>query len=167
VCPKEPVVRHRDPHDHHHDEGRALHLVDLEQLVGPDARPDAIKDVVDAYLEASRWDPDDHVVVAADCGSIGEVAFELDTGWRLLAARGPDGADRAQLHATDPRFAARRYDRLIVGSGAAVFTDLVRSVNRLGGDAWVVARPTTLDHRLRRVASWVVELPDDVTALTA
>jgi hypothetical protein len=141
--------------------GRSLHLVDLDDLVGPGASIARVKDLIDAYLEAAKWEPDDHVVVAADCGSLGDVAFELDTGWRLLAAR---GADHGLLPTTDPKLVARRYDRLIVGSGDGAFAELVQAVNRHGGDAWVVAHDRTLDPRLRRVASWVVTLPDDAAS---
>jgi hypothetical protein len=139
-------------------QGRSLHLVDLDDLVGRDASIARVKDVIDAYLAAARWEPDDHVVVAADCGSLGDVAFELDTGWRLLAAR---GADHGLLHTTDAKLVARRYDRLIVGSGDAAFADLVTAVNRNHGDAWVVAHERRLDPQLRQAASWVVTLPDD------
>lgn len=135
--------------------GRSLHLVDLDDLVGPDATAARIKEVIDAYLAASRWELDDHVIVAADGGTLGDVAIELDVGWRLLPSRG----DHAQLHATDPRLIARRYDRLVVGSGAADFAPLVEAVNRHGGDAWVVAPGAAIEQALRDVASWVVDLP--------
>lgn len=136
--------------------GRSLHLLDVDDLVGPSASVAQVKDLIDAYLAASQWEPDDHVILAADCGSLGEVAIELDTGWRLLPAHG----DHALLHRTDARLVARRYDRLVVGSGHADFTELVRSVNANHGDAWVVAPERSIAARLRNEASWVVDLPD-------
>lgn len=135
--------------------GRALHLVDIDDLLGPGASVAQVKELIEAYLTGSQWEPDDHVIVAADCGSLGDVAFELETGWRLLPAHD----DHALLHGTNPRLVARRYDRLVVASGHADFADLVREVNAHGGDAWVVAPAASIHRRLREVASWVVDLP--------
>src|SRR5687767_1286085 len=109
---------------HHLPVGRTLHLLDLENLAGSPAPGRARLDLVAAAYRATMPVRDnDHVAVASDV----RTALEAGLAWpgaRLLAGRGPDGADRALLGATDPAWAATHYDRVVIGSGDHAFAPL-------------------------------------------
>jgi hypothetical protein len=136
---------------------RSLHLVDLEALVGPDPSVEAFRGLVNAYLDASEWEPCDHVVVRAEHRLLGQHAVELDCGWR---------AQSAPLHDLHPRLVAGRHERLVIGAGHRDFAPLAAEVAALGTPVWVVAPKRALSPDLAAHAEHVVQLPE-VRALHA
>jgi uncharacterized LabA/DUF88 family protein len=64
------------------------------------------------------------------------------------------------LHAVDPRVAARRFDRIVIGSGDGAFVDLAERLTAAGRRVEVVSRPASLSRRLARAATVVVALPE-------
>lgn len=148
-------------------EGRALHLIDLENLMTgahEEAGVDDAQWVVDRFCGGADWHRDDLVVLAANPALLGRVAYDLPAGWQKVAAPGPDGADRALLARADPDLVGHRFHRLVVGSGDGIFADLAQAVRDQGGDVWVVAVDGHISTRLRRCASTVVPLPPDVSS---
>ena len=139
-------------------EGRTLHLLDLENLAGTD-RPSAaaLRAAAAAYRSTVRVAPGDHVVISSDIN----VSCDAGLAWpgaRLVPGTGPDGADRALLAATDARFAAARYDRVVIGSGDHAFTDLVIDLRANRVAVCVVSRPVSLSRGLGRAAGLALPL---------
>ena len=113
--------------------GRALHLVDIENLSGGPRR--TLEEHVAAYrtyVRRAEVGPRDHVVVAA-CGLVMDsLAFHLPPGISKRKANGVDGADRALLAVDTPERIAERYERLVIGSGDHGFLGLALAAQALG-----------------------------------
>ncbi len=124
---------------------RSLHLVDLENLLAdPWARGPQVGHALDEYLDCACFHSGDLVFVAGNPWLMVELAWwQLDSADRIgchrFAARGPHGADLKLLEAAPIAWVARRFDRLVVGSGDGVFA--VR----------IVSRPDALSGRLARL----------------
>lgn len=132
--------------------GRALHVVDLENLAGGSSAPPAsVTAAVAAYERAVGFRPGDHRVVA--CGpSLGFTAKAAWPGALVKVARGLDGADRLLLAEADPRFVECHYDRVVVASGDHIFAELVARLRLRRVGVCVVARRESLSRRLAAVA---------------
>jgi len=140
--------------------GRALHLIDLENLVGdPDAGCEAVEEVLDAYLAVASVGADDLVSVAVNHRIYERSCFSLDRGWVVKLASGPDACDQVLVATAPIDWVADRFDRLVVGSGDHYFVDLVHGVRRRATPVWVVAREDSLSRRLGAAASRVLHLP--------
>lgn len=143
--------------------GRALHLIDLENLLDGRHEQADVSDVrwaVGRFCRGADWRRDDLVVVAANPALLGRVAYDLPAGWQKVAARGADGADRALLERAAPDLVRHRFHRLVVGSGDGAFADLARALRRAGGEVWVVATGGHVSRRLARCASTLVLLDE-------
>ncbi|MGZ6966346.1 MAG: hypothetical protein ACXVKN_01315 [Acidimicrobiia bacterium] len=124
---------------------RTLHLVDIENLVGdPHATKAAALDARTRYVDLAGYVDGDHVVVAANPGLMAQIAFDLPVPCSPHAARGENGADLILLAQAEPGFVADRYDRLVVGSDDAAFTDTALAVRDRGIPVVVVSRAATL-----------------------
>jgi hypothetical protein len=141
--------------------GRALHLVDLENLVGdPDAACEVIDAVLDDYVRSASLGADDLVTVAVNHRMYRRACFSLDRGWKVGLASGPDACDHVLLAEAPFDWVAARFDRLVVGSGDHIFCDLVHAVRRRAMPVWVVSQERCLSRRLGAAASRVVHLPE-------
>lgn len=140
---------------------RSVHLVDIENLAGGPARIDTwFAPALRQYRAAAAIRSTDHVVVAADRAVWVRTAWEVDPGWDYRPGTGADGADRVLLAAVEPAWVAKRFERLVVGSGDHGFAPLVADVVRRGVAVDVVARPAQLAGALRRTGARLVALPD-------
>lgn len=103
---------------------RALHLVDLENLLGGTAA--CAGDIENAWSVFSFGvgiGQTDHVVVATSHRLARVAWFALPPGRVQLRVRsGPNGADLALLAELDVRHAAARFDWLVIASGDGIFT---------------------------------------------
>jgi len=143
--------------------GRALHLIDLENLLHGSHEQAGVEDAqwaVSSFCRGADWHRDDLVVVAANPGLLGRVAYGLPGGWQKVAACGTDGADRALLARANPDLVGHRFYRLVVGSGDGIFADLAAAIRRQGGEVWVVAVDGHVSRRLVSCASTLVLLDD-------
>jgi hypothetical protein len=150
---------------------RGLHLVDLENLLGdPWARGPCVGRALDQYLDRAGFRAGDLVFVAGNPWLMVELGWsQLDSSGRLLsgrvdchrfAARGPQGADNKLLEAAPLAWVARRFDRLVVGSGDGVFADRLAAVRASGLSVQVVSRRESLSHRVERLGvpiEWFVD----------
>jgi hypothetical protein len=144
-------------------DARALHLVDLENLLGESHRLAECEDVrwaVSCYCRAADWRTGDLVVVATNPKLMAKICFELPDGWQKVARWGDDGADRALLARAATTFVEHRFHRLVVGSGDWIFAGLAGDVSRHGGDVWVVATRGHVSKRLAQSASTLVMLDE-------
>ena len=140
--------------------GRALHLIDLENIVGnPDATCPEVDATLEAFTASAAVAPDDLVAVAVNHRLYKRACFLLDRGWDIKLASGPDACDHLLLDAAPVDWVAERFDRLVVGSGDAIFLDLVVSVRRRATPVWVVAQGRCLSRSLSSAASRAVRLP--------
>jgi hypothetical protein len=137
------------------DEGvdrRGLHLVDLENLLAdPWARGPAVGHAFDEYLERARFRPGDLVFVAGNPWLMVELTWSHGVDCHRFAARGPQGADLKLLEAAPLAWVARRFERLVVGSGDGVFADRLAAASESGLSVRIVSRPEALSARLARL----------------
>jgi NYN domain len=139
--------------------GRALHLVDLENLLGdPDACCSEVEEVLESFILAAAVGPDDLVKVAVNHRLYRKACLPLDRGWDIKLASGPDAADHVLLDAAPLGWVTERFDRLVVGSGDGIFEGLVRDVRRRAVPVWVVSQDRCLSRSLASAASRVVPL---------
>jgi hypothetical protein len=137
---------------------RGLHLVDLENLLAdPWARGPAVGRALDEYLDRAEFRPGDLVFVAGNPWLMVELGWsQIDSADRVdchrFAARGPQGADTKLLEASPLAWVARRFERLVVGSGDGVFADRIAAARATGLAVRLVARPDALSARLARLA---------------
>ena len=139
--------------------GVAIGEADLENLAGGSAASaSSIEVALDGYERLAPFGTHDHRVVA--CGR--DVVFPAKDRWPgalVRRARGIDGADRLRLADADPADVARRFDRVVVGSGDHIFSELVVELDRREVAVCVVSRPEALSARLRTMAPvvWFLE----------
>jgi hypothetical protein len=137
--------------------GRALHLIDIENLAGgPDVSAEVARAAIADYRRSAAIRERDLVRLACNPWLYRRLAFDLPAGWWTAFGHGPDGADRALLEGLEPATVCHRFDRLVIGSGDHCFTDLAAGVRALGGDAWVISRHRSLSRDLERAASRVL-----------
>ena len=143
---------------------RALHLVDIENLIGH-ARP-TLAEVASCYEAYRSWIGDhDLVVVACNHGAFPAVAW----GWpgaRRLVRSGQDGADRELLDVLAFERVEDRFKSVGVACGDGIFTDAVAWLGGTGVSVTVVSRSGALSRRLRMAARDILLVPA-ATAATA
>jgi hypothetical protein len=128
-----------------------LHLVDLENLAGsPQATARQALSAYIGYLRAAEWRAGDVVYLAMNPGLAKQIAWDSAVPCRLHCARGADGADLALLANAAPEFVARRFGRLVIGSGDHIFVPRASAARELGVDVLVVARSEAVSHEWRR-----------------
>jgi hypothetical protein len=150
------VPDRRVPRARHVPVGRALHLVDLENLMCGPLQPEiALRYAAARYLEVASVRLGDHVVVAVNPA----LALEAGRAWptaRLLVGRGLDGADRELLASlADAPWVAARYDRVVIGSGDGIFAAALESLQSLGIATGLVGPERGVSLNLRRRATFV------------
>jgi len=139
---------------------RALHLVDVDNLLGCPPSQAVPGDVVAAlgrYTSRAKPGADDHVVLACNPRLAFAVRSASSVG-QLLVRRGRGGADRALLDHADVDHIQGRYQRVVIGSGNGAFASLVRALRGRSVQTTVIALTGHLSWDLRRAASVVVVL---------
>ena len=141
--------------------GRTLHLVDIENLMGgPFAGEHALQSASAEYRRVAAVRPSDIVTVACNPA----LAFDAGDAWpeaELRVGPGPDGADRALLsRISDDRWVARRFDRVVIGSGDGIFANATGALKQWGVAVGVVSLKTSLAFPLRQCADFVWHLPE-------
>jgi hypothetical protein len=139
---------------------RSLHLVDLENLVGDPFAPGPVAlETFERYLAVAGWVRGDHLIVASNPAMMGKVVFDLPVACNMHAACGRDGADLKLLSLAPAALVARRYARLVVGSGDGIFAQRAQAVLELGASVLVVARADGCSGRLRRFEHRLLDAP--------
>jgi len=139
--------------------GRAIHLVDLENLIGTSAMSvEQVAMVRQMYVKAADVAGEDHVVLATGPTAAPTAWFAWGPARRLVRA-GIDGADQALLEVIALEALANRYTRVVVGSGDGIFTDACR-VLQLSCTVTVVCRRESLSAQLSRAVRDVRFLED-------
>ena len=137
---------------------RRLHLVDIENLAG--SRRPTLGQVSRArhlYLERIGFEAMDQVEVASSHLTLVNAAV----GWphaHYRARSGPDGADLALLDVLQHEDVARRFTRVVIGSGDHLFAAEAARLAALGVWVTVVSRKHSLSPRLALAAHDVIFL---------
>lgn len=141
-----------DLRDRRLPDGRTLHLVDVENLMGGALNGfTSVGSALDDYESAAGLREGDHMVIAAH-PAIAFLAKLSRPGRSIRPAHGKDGADFALLRDADVADLARRYDRVVVGSGDGIFAETVSRLVAAGVRVQVVSRPRSLAFQLRLAA---------------
>lgn len=131
---------------------RTLHLVDLENLLGDERCSELGSFALVRYLELARWASGDQVIVVAHPELIRQVGFDPPVPCNFHATRGHDAADAMLLALAPVELIARRFDRLVIGSGDGIFVSRARAVRERDVPVLVVARVGGVAERFRRWA---------------
>lgn len=118
---------------HRCSRARALHLVDLENLLAGRVDGPSVTATWHQYQQVTgmRWD--DHVVVAVAKKHAAATFLALPTAiQRVIGRNTPDGADLALIDAIDLDWAARRFGQVMVATGDGIFTDTARRLRARG-----------------------------------
>ena len=127
--------------------GRALHLVDVDNLLGDPATTDPARVhlLFDNYRRVAQFTIGDHVVVATGCNP--QHVFAIEAAWPTACHRrraGADGADMALLEEADWAVASLRYDRVVIGSGDRIFLEALDRLRAVDLNVDVFARSHSL-----------------------
>ncbi|WP_373065396.1 NYN domain-containing protein [Gemmatimonas sp.] len=150
------VPERRVPRASHAPAGRTLHLLDLENLAGgPKVAQSELDAAVAMYREAAALSHHDLVVVAVN-PALAVAAGRTCSGARVVVRGGPNGADEALLSVVaDREWVAARFDRVVIGSGDGIFTELANDLRALGIAVGVIAQAVRVSSRLARAATFV------------
>jgi hypothetical protein len=121
---------------------RSLHLVDLENLLGDQRCNSTLaRGAFEYFADVARWAPGDQTVVAAHPKIVEAFAFDRPEPCNVHAVRGIDAADTTLLEYASPELVARRYGRLVIGSGDHSFIDRACAVRDRAVGVIVVSSP--------------------------
>ena len=141
--------------------GRALHLIDVENLMGgPDNGLAVLSRTLSCYREVVLVADGDHIVIGVN-PAFHAPAKAYWPSARVISRGGPNGADiRLIEHVRDVAWIAARYDRLVIGSGDGDFVEPARVYGDRGLVVEVAARPRSLSTRLAAIATRVRNIPE-------
>jgi hypothetical protein len=112
---------------------RALHLIDLENLLGTQRDAAAVADVWSEYVDTVGIGVADSVLVGTETAWSARAWFALpEHGLRRVCGKGPDAADRALLAAVDIDHDLARFPTLVIASGDQAFAPLARAARARG-----------------------------------
>jgi len=140
--------------------GRTLHLLDFENLCGgPDQILIAKDWVMQTYRIKAGVSYGDHVVIGCNPMSLLD-CLGVFPGCRLVGRHGPDGADLALLDVLrDLDWIARRFDRVVIGSGDHIFAQSAAALRSRGVLVGVVAPRGSLSNLLASSAGFLEVIP--------
>ena len=129
---------------------RTLHLIDLENLIGdPVAKGPVVGETLDRFRTLAGWRPGDHAIVAANPGLLHELVFHAGRECVLRSVHGQDAADLYLLAGAPPEWVAKRFGRIVIGSGDHIFATRARTIRDLGVHVTVIARRDSLSGALQ------------------
>lgn len=135
--------------ENRHYSGRALHLVDVENLVGGTTFSEVdVAVTAAAYERVASIGLRDLVTVASSHFTAMPTWF----GWgsaRRLVRSGPDGADLALIEVIETEGVATRFSRVVIASGDRIFAQSAARLQAQGVEVTVVTRAEALSNHLR------------------
>ncbi|NBO57066.1 MAG: NYN domain-containing protein [Actinobacteria bacterium] len=132
---------------------RTAYFLDIDNLVGNGlATPSQVAEVLAAFESACSPGPQDLVYCAATAKAAYEVKLARP-GYRVLIGHGKDGADLQLLSMADIHVLARQFQRVVLGSGDAIFRPLVAELRCRGLTVELVRGRGLLSHHLYRAVA--------------
>jgi len=149
------------------DMARALHLVDIDNLLGNPATDDEdeIGWTIRTYKSVAAVRPGDHVVVATS--PFGRHALAIGTAWPGVGhvwRKGADGTDMALLEEAEWAVETRAFNRVVIGSGDRIFLVALELFEGAGVPVEVVTRRRSAARALCTRARSVRFLPERAAA---
>lgn len=144
-----PQITDSQPATHHVD-GRVLHVVDVENLVGKASfsKPEASW-AHDAYSHVCPDGDVNQIVLATSHHAAPATWLAWPATARRLLRSGPDGADLALLHVLRTESVVGRFDRVVIASGDGIFALEAARLQAAGVEVTVVTRTRALSRQLR------------------
>jgi NYN domain len=144
--------------------GRALHVIDIENLAGT-AVPSLVlvRAVQRQYRSCPGFAADDQAVLATSHLAL----LNAGLGWpgaRYRVRSGKDGADLELIDVLEHENVAARFSHVVIGSGDGGFTAAAAALAARGIRITVVSRWGSLAYELAKVAGEVIYLDDPLTA---
>ena len=131
---------------------RTLHVIDIENQLGtPRVTADEIAEWFREYASRVAIGPLDHIVIAV--GTVDGLVELTTINCRRLVKLGVNGADLALLNVLTEENVARRFNRVNLASGDAIFTPAVAELAGAGVIVTVISRLHSLAARLRMAAT--------------
>ncbi len=111
---------------------RTAYLLDIDNLCGQAMATEmAILEVLDAFKKQCKPGENDQVYCAATAKAALMVKMN-QPGFNVKVGRGKDGSDLRLLDIADPVWLAARFDRVVIGSGDGIFSELAANLAGLG-----------------------------------
>jgi hypothetical protein len=130
--------------------GRAVHLIDVENLVGSACFTCSDAALVHrAYESVAAVSNGDHLILASSHHAAPSAWFAWPHSARRLVRSGLHGADHALLEVIDRECLEERFDRIVLGSGDGIFALAAARLQACGCDVTVVSRRSGLSRHLR------------------
>lgn len=145
-------IRHRSRRRHRLGEatGRTAYFLDIDNLCGTGtASPAEVRRMFEAFLETFEIGPSDQVYCAGTAMAA-FVAARTCPGFHVVVGKGQDGADRRLLDLADPDFVSLRFERVVIGSGDGIFTELASDLRNRGVEVLLLLGHGCLNRRLGR-----------------
>jgi hypothetical protein len=146
---------------------RALHLVDVENLLGGTSFTRAdVAALAPLYRATAEVASNDLVVVA----SSHHTALAVWYGWgnsRRLVRSGANGADLALVEVIEKENVAVRFQRVVIGSGDGIFAFSAAALQGAGVAVTIVSQREALSSQLRLAARDVRLLPSHIEPASA
>ena len=158
----------RAPKEEYVPAGRALHLIDIENLMGgPNADMVLLRWALAGYLDTATVTDEDHVIIGSN-PFLWPYVHTCRPSARLVGRPGRHGADIALIEAVlNTRFITARYDRIVIGSGDGAFTYVAEVYIAGGLRVEVVSRRPSLSYDLAATTSTVRFLAEPDVDLAA
>lgn len=138
---------------------RALHLIDLENLVGSDAcTADAAALAYRAYVQSVPQSPFDQYILATSHHNV--LAMASWPHGRRLVRSGPNGAEIELCEAANELDVAAKFSSIVVASGDHYFAAPVKEWKASGLYVTVVGVQKQVSHLLYKVAHRYIGLPN-------
>ena len=150
--PTEISSRHRNRRRHRPGEatGRTAYFLDIDNLCGTGKASAAeVRRMFEAFLRAFQIGPNDQVYCAGTAMAA-FVAARTYPGFHVVVGKGKDGADRRLLELADPDFVSLRFERVVIGSGDGIFTELASDLRDRGVEVLLLLGHGFLNRRLGR-----------------
>lgn len=132
---------------------RALHLIDLENLVGgPNAPDELIRRVWACYAHGVPRRKDDQVRVGSSRLFASRSWWMLPTWVSRYARDGKDGGEQVILDSIDLHYVSDRFGKIVIASGDGAFTQLASDARTMGIHVHQVTGLGLASKRLREAA---------------
>ena len=130
-------------------QGRILHLIDVENIVGRSDFSTAEAAVARAsYETVAPTGTVDQLIVATSHHTAPATWRAWPANVRRLLRSGPNGADLAILEVIEREAVASRFDHVVIGSGDGIFAEAAAVLQQRGSGITVVTRRLALSRKL-------------------
>lgn len=130
-----------------------MHLLDVENLCHGVVTDRSVATMWRSYEGLAKVAEDDHLIAGTGPRAALTAWYSLPARCRRVIGRGLDGGERAILGSCDAGWLARRFDRVVIGSGDGKFATLARELHLLGVVVEVRCDPFTRSRKLDRWAA--------------